>query len=93
MNDRKLVELIIAETVDGKRGLFEIKPEYLSSGDLLRAVGKVWEIVIRMTCFDDSEEYTFARKACDLYDVVGGRVDAVYRNDKQYEPDTKTETD
>lgn len=93
MNDRRLVELIIAETVDGKRGLFEIDPEYLRSGDLLRAVGKIWEIVCRERCFDDSEEYTFIRKACDLYDVVGGKVDSIYRRDTQYESDPATETD
>lgn len=93
MNDRRLVELIIAETVDGKRGLFQIKPEYVSSGDLLRACGKIWEIVVRMTTFDDTEEYTCILKACDLYDVVGGNVDAIYRRIPRHEPDTTTETD
>ena len=91
MNDRRLVELIIAETVDGKRGLFEFKPsQYLHSGDLIRAVGKIWEVVCRETCFDDSEEYTFIRKSCDLYDVVGGKVDSIYRRDTQYESDPTT---
>lgn len=93
MNERRLVELIIAETVEGKRGLFEFKrAEYLHSGDLIRAVGKIWEVVCRETCFDDSEEYTFIRKACDLYEVVGGKVESVYRR-SQIESNTATETD
>lgn len=79
MDDRKLVQLIVAENNEGKRGLFQTDTSILiRKGDLLWSVGKFWEVINTVNAFDDSDYYSFIVSCCDLYEVTGAKIDAYY---------------
>ena len=79
MDERKLVQLIVAENNEGKRGLFQSDTSnWVRKGDLLWSVGKFWEVINTVNTFDDSDYYSFIVSCCDLYEVTGAKIDAVY---------------
>lgn len=79
MDDRKLVQLIVAENNEGKRGLFQIDTtKWIRKGDLLWSVGKFWEVINTVNTFDDNDTYSFIMTCCDLYEVTGAKIDAYY---------------
>ena len=45
-DDRKFVQLVVAENNEGKRGLFQLDTKiWIKKGDLLCSLGKFWEVL------------------------------------------------
>ncbi len=79
MNDRNLVQLILAETYEGVRGLFQTGTgTWVRKGDLLLSLNKLWKVINVVNEFDDTDDYSFIVSCCDLYEVTGAKIDAVY---------------